>query len=237
MKDYYYILGVKPIATTEEIKKAYKKLSLKFHPDKNDGDAFFTERFKEIQEAYETLIDTKKKAQYDNDRVMSDGGHQSSYTNFSPSVEYFKVNKYSFEFNEEVTFSWKAVNANKVTIVPFGEVEPIGRKTYKIKNFKNKSLTFQLVATNTHINRQTQSSVTLNNKTYAELYNHFAAEIKADNKTDLLKSEHETNKQQNKNHNKTTQKSDFKNDGTINPIIILIFFVIIFVFIAILKNT
>ena len=56
MKDYYYILGIKPNASTDEIKKAYRKLSLKFHPDKNDGDKFFEERFKEINEAYENLI-------------------------------------------------------------------------------------------------------------------------------------------------------------------------------------
>jgi len=52
MKDYYYILGINQTSGLEEIKKAYRKLSFKFHPDKNDGDVFFTERFKEIQEAY-----------------------------------------------------------------------------------------------------------------------------------------------------------------------------------------
>ena len=55
MKDYYYILGVDKNCSVEEIKKAYRKLSHKFHPDKNDGDTFFADRFKEINEAYETL--------------------------------------------------------------------------------------------------------------------------------------------------------------------------------------
>jgi hypothetical protein len=41
MKDYYYILGIRQDASIEEIKKSYRKLSLKFHPDKNDGDSFF----------------------------------------------------------------------------------------------------------------------------------------------------------------------------------------------------
>jgi curved DNA-binding protein CbpA len=65
MKDYYYILGIKPNATTAEIKKAYRKLSIKFHPDKNDGDEFFEERFKEINEAHETLVNEDRRKIYD----------------------------------------------------------------------------------------------------------------------------------------------------------------------------
>ena len=53
MKDYYYFLGIKPNASSEDIKKAYRKLSLKYHPDKNENDDFFTKRFREIKEAYE----------------------------------------------------------------------------------------------------------------------------------------------------------------------------------------
>lgn len=56
MKDYYYILGVDKEASVEEIKKAYRKLSLKLHPDQNNGDVFFESRFKEINEAYVELI-------------------------------------------------------------------------------------------------------------------------------------------------------------------------------------
>lgn len=55
-----HVLALLPLETTEEVKNAYRKLSLKFHPDKNDGDLFFTERFKEIKEAYEIFIDNKK---------------------------------------------------------------------------------------------------------------------------------------------------------------------------------
>jgi curved DNA-binding protein CbpA len=65
MKNYYYILGVERNATLEEIKKAYKKLALKFHPDQNNGDKFFEERFKEIAEAYEVLSNQERRKQYD----------------------------------------------------------------------------------------------------------------------------------------------------------------------------
>lgn len=65
MKDFYYILGVNSTATEQQLKSAYRKLSKKFHPDKNDGDKFFEERFKNIQEAYEILADSSKRELYD----------------------------------------------------------------------------------------------------------------------------------------------------------------------------
>lgn len=65
MKNHYQTLGIKRNAETKEIKQAYKKLALKFHPDKNNGDKYFEERFKEIQEAYETLTHPQKKIEYD----------------------------------------------------------------------------------------------------------------------------------------------------------------------------
>ncbi len=68
MKDYYKILGVDPSASQEEIKKAYRKLVLKYHPDRNPGDKEAEERFKEINEAYEVLGDPEKRAQYDSMR-------------------------------------------------------------------------------------------------------------------------------------------------------------------------
>jgi curved DNA-binding protein len=64
-KDYYAVLGVAKEAATEEIKKAYRKLALKFHPDKNPGDKKAEEHFKEITEAYAVLSDPEKRRQYD----------------------------------------------------------------------------------------------------------------------------------------------------------------------------
>jgi molecular chaperone DnaJ len=63
--DYYDLLGVSKSATTEELKKAYRKLAIKWHPDKNQGDAAAESKFKEISEAYEILSDENKRAKYD----------------------------------------------------------------------------------------------------------------------------------------------------------------------------
>ncbi|MDD2312417.1 MAG: J domain-containing protein [Petrimonas sp.] len=64
-KDYYKILGVSKSASQDEIKKAYRKLAVKYHPDKNKGDILAEERFKEIGEAYEVLKDPDKRKKYD----------------------------------------------------------------------------------------------------------------------------------------------------------------------------
>jgi len=64
-KDYYDILGVSKGATAQEIKKGYRKMAVKFHPDKNPDDSAAEESFKEAAEAYEVLSDDNKKAKYD----------------------------------------------------------------------------------------------------------------------------------------------------------------------------
>lgn len=64
-RDYYEVLGVQKGASPEEIKKAYRKLAVQYHPDKNPGDSQAEERFKEASEAYEILSDEKKRQTYD----------------------------------------------------------------------------------------------------------------------------------------------------------------------------
>lgn len=64
-RDYYSVLNVARNATADDIKKAYRKLAMKYHPDKNPGDKKAEETFKEVSEAYEVLSDTKKREMYD----------------------------------------------------------------------------------------------------------------------------------------------------------------------------
>jgi DnaJ-class molecular chaperone len=64
-RDYYEILGVSRTATADEIKKAYRKLAQKYHPDKNPGDKQAEAKFKEVNEAHEVLSDAKKRQMYD----------------------------------------------------------------------------------------------------------------------------------------------------------------------------
>ena len=64
-RDYYEVLGVVKSSSPEEIKKAYRKLALKYHPDKNKGDKTAENKFKEAGEAYHVLSDKERKTSYD----------------------------------------------------------------------------------------------------------------------------------------------------------------------------
>jgi DnaJ-class molecular chaperone len=69
LKDYYQILGVPPAASDEEVKRAYRRLALRYHPDRNPGDRTAEERFKEISEAYAVLTDPPKRRAYEGARA------------------------------------------------------------------------------------------------------------------------------------------------------------------------
>jgi curved DNA-binding protein CbpA len=168
MKDYYYILGVTKDSSNVEIKKAYRKLSLKFHPDRNDGDVFFEERFKEIQEAYELLSDLDKRKKYD-ELHSNKNSYSNDNKNYIPVIEYFKCDSTGFEYDKEITFTWKCLNSDICELKPFGIVSSIGLKTVKLKNFENPYLTFELIATNNYLQKRISSKLTLQNITFKHL--------------------------------------------------------------------
>ena len=85
-RDYYDVLGVSKNANTEEVKSAYRKLAVKYHPDKNQGDKAAEDRFKEASEAYGVLSDKSKKENYDNfghAAFENGGGSQGGFEGFS----------------------------------------------------------------------------------------------------------------------------------------------------------
>jgi curved DNA-binding protein len=89
-KDYYTILGVSKSASQDEIKKAYRKLAMKYHPDKTKGDMASENKFKEISEAYEVLKDPQKRAKYDqfgrNWKQYQQAGPQTGGFDFSDFI-------------------------------------------------------------------------------------------------------------------------------------------------------
>ena len=94
MADYYELLGVSRDADADEIKKAYRRLALKHHPDRNDGSKESEERFKEITEAYEVLRDDEKRALYDRYgeegvKRSARGGFGAQGFDFSDAIEVF----------------------------------------------------------------------------------------------------------------------------------------------------
>jgi len=97
-KDYYKILGVDKNATKEEIKKAYRKLALKYHPDRNPGDKNAEEKFKDITEAYEVLSDENKRKKYE-----QLGSNWKFYQNANFNGDWFnefgKAKQGAFAFN------------------------------------------------------------------------------------------------------------------------------------------
>ena len=91
-RDYYEVLGVDKSSKKEDIKKAYRKLALKYHPDKNKGDKGAEEKFKEASEAYHVLSDDKRKASYDQfGHAAFQGGGQGGFGNFDFSSSFSDI--------------------------------------------------------------------------------------------------------------------------------------------------
>lgn len=103
-RDYYEILGVSKSASDDEIKKAYRKLAVKYHPDKNPGDKEAEAKFKEISEAHEVLSDKQKRARYDQFGHAGVGGAGGGGNPFAGGNPFgnggnFNFNGQSFNFD------------------------------------------------------------------------------------------------------------------------------------------
>ncbi len=103
-EDYYSILGVKESASQAAIKKAYRKLALKYHPDKNAGNKKAEEKFKKISEAYYALGDEKRRKEYDNLKKM--GGYTGNFSSSQgfDSSEFFSNFRSGGGFSSESIF-------------------------------------------------------------------------------------------------------------------------------------
>lgn len=146
MKNYYYFLGINPNSTDKEIKHAYRKLSNKYHPDKNNQDAFFTQRFLDLKEAYDVLSDHQKRQLYDANYSQFQRGVKTQAT---PKITQFRSNQIRATLGQKIVLSWFTENADLVKLLPIGLVNAQGETTYEITKFENHEMAFILHATNT----------------------------------------------------------------------------------------
>jgi len=183
MKDYYYFLGIPNDASEEDIKKSYRKLSLKYHPDKNENDDFFADRFREIQEAYETLSDKSKRRSYDQNLES----HQKSFRyNVPPSIKTFTANKIHAKKGEEIIINWQTQNADVVKVLPFGLEKAYGERVFKITEFKDGKFQILLHATNSLLHKTAVQGITI-----TEVFETNSEKIKA-NVEEMLKPQSRT---------------------------------------------
>ncbi len=97
-RDYYEVLGVSKNASDDEIKKAYRKLAVKYHPDKNPGDKEAEAKFKEINEAHDVLSDKQKRARYDQFGHAGVGGASGGGNPFAGGNFNFNEQSFNFDF-------------------------------------------------------------------------------------------------------------------------------------------
>jgi curved DNA-binding protein len=146
-KDYYKILGVDKNASQDEIKKAYRKLAVKYHPDKNPGDKETESRFKEINEAHEVLSKPEKRKKYDelgeNWNRFEQGG---AYSGSNPFAGFGRQQGESFYSNEDFNDVFGGFGSSGFSDffeAFFGSRGSSGRSGQRAQNFGFKGQDFQ----------------------------------------------------------------------------------------------
>lgn len=159
MKDYYYFLGVSRDDSQENIRKAYRKICFRCHPDVTDNDPFFQHRFRELKEAYDVLSDEERRRVYDH---MLDRQQTMERSPLPANVKEFRTNKIRAQEGEEIILTWKTNYADLVKIHPFGLQKTYGEKIFKAENFDSEGkLHLILNATNTLLNQTVARRITI----------------------------------------------------------------------------
>ena len=170
MREYYSILGISRKSSDSEIVAAYRKLSAKFHPEYNAGDPFFTERYKELQEAYNVLINPLKRSAYDAEldpRFSADVSVKID--NEKPIITVFEISKKAITEGEPLTIRWQTIHADDVFIDCIGKVEAEGTKTVRLPMLNDKErLLININANNSHLSQKVNKQLEVKNKSFNE---------------------------------------------------------------------
>lgn len=131
MRDFYDTLGVSRSATQIEVQRAYQKLALKFHPDRNAQDPFFTLHYNRVKEAYEVLSDEHKRFRHDKALQQQEADHMPMDLP-PPIITSFFASKSASQRGDALTLSWEVLNASHVRINLLGEVSTNGTQTVRL---------------------------------------------------------------------------------------------------------
>ncbi|MCH2045984.1 MAG: J domain-containing protein [Saprospiraceae bacterium] len=168
MKDYYYILGIERHADAQTIQKAYKKLSLKFHPELNENDRFFINHYQSIQEAYEVLGNERSRQAYDrklDPSLTAVASKDPILSTAKPIIQLFDISSTNIRANEFVTVTWNVVHANHITIDLFGKVSNSGTKTTRLKDLAYQPMVnVKIEAYNSHSQKTAQKQIAVYNR-------------------------------------------------------------------------
>jgi len=164
-EDYYKILGVQKSASNEDIKKAYRKLAMKYHPDHTKGDKAAEEKFKKISEAYAVLSDKEKRKEYD---TFGAEGFQQRFS----QEDIFR----GFDFSDIFSdlgfggnfFSGRGRGRGGGMRFNFGGGSPFGSQTHQQASMKGSDLVYELPLTLKEIATGTQKTISLQHQSGSE---------------------------------------------------------------------